>query len=167
MNVKPSFLLILLAVLCHGVRAESVESAPLHPREAEAVAFARSWLDLLEAGKADESFMMLTPIFKANLTEATWRSTVAESNEQLGKLLSRRLQRVVWYEDPPDAPLPGTYVAVEFDSDYELRIGTSNTSFSIPSTGNRLGSCAINQPCYKNPSQPRMALAANKRLERP
>jgi hypothetical protein len=118
-NIAPRYLLIVLAVVCQSVHAESPQPSASHPRQSEAVAFATSWLDLLDAGKAEESFVLLTPIFQANLTVASWRDSVVEANRQLGKLLSRKLKRVVWYENPADAPLPGTYVAVEFDSDYE------------------------------------------------
>ncbi len=119
MNIPRRFLLVVLAVLAQGAVAESAELAPVHPREAEAVLFATAWLDLLEAGKAEESFHLLTPLFRANLTADEWRNSVAERKAQLGQLLSRKLKRVVWYENPANAPLPGTYVAVEFDSDYE------------------------------------------------
>jgi hypothetical protein len=118
-NVTRRFLLVALATLAQGVQAQSAQPAPLHPREAEAVSFATAWLDLLDAGKAEESFNLLAPLFKANLTADQWRNSVIESKAQLGKLRSRTLKRVVWYEDPANAPLPGTYVAVEFDSDYE------------------------------------------------
>jgi hypothetical protein len=119
MNVSRRFLLVVLATLAQGAHAESAQPVPLHPREAEAVSFATAWLDLLDAGKAEESFNLLAPLFKANLTADDWRNSVVERKAQLGKLLSRRLKRVVWYENPANAPLPGTYAAVEFDSDYE------------------------------------------------
>ena len=119
MNVTRRFLLVALGALAQGAHAESTQPVPLHPREAEAVSFATEWLDLLDAGKAEESFNLLTPLFKANLTADEWRNSVIERKAQLGKLLSRKLKRVVWYENPANAPLPGTYVAVEFDSEYE------------------------------------------------
>jgi hypothetical protein len=93
--------------------------AASNPRDAEIEAFATNWLDLLEHGEADKSYAFLTDIFKSNLTINDWRTTLAETKERLGTLRSRRLRRIVWYEDPPEAPMPGTYIAVEFDSVYE------------------------------------------------
>ena len=95
------------------------DGQPPNARDPEAEAFATRWLDMLEQGNADGSFALLTDMFKANLTPETWRSAILETKETLGALQSRRLRRIVWYQDPKDAPLPGTYVAVEFDSIYE------------------------------------------------
>jgi len=90
-----------------------------HPRDAEVEAFATHWLDLLEQGEAEKSFAFLTDVFKSNLTIEEWRKLLVETHEQLGELKGRRLRRIVWYENPPNAPQPGTYIAVEFDSVYE------------------------------------------------
>ena len=111
--------LIALVVLLISATTYAADAPATHPRQKEAVGFTTHWLDLLEETKADASFDLLTPIFQANLTRASWRASVMERKASLGKLLSRRLRRVVWYENPADAPLPGTYVAVEFDSEYE------------------------------------------------
>jgi hypothetical protein len=111
--------LIALLALIASVTTYAADTPTPHPRENEAVRFTTHWLDLLDEGKADESFDLLTPIFQSNLTRPSWRESVMDSKAKLGKLLSRRLRRVVWYENPANAPLPGTYVAVEFDSDYE------------------------------------------------
>ena len=91
---------------------------PPHPRDPEVMAFATHWLDLQEQGEADKAYAFLTDIFKSHVTIETWRSLLAETKQSLGALQGRRLRRVVWYENPMDAPLPGTYVAVEFDSVY-------------------------------------------------
>lgn len=93
--------------------------APGTPRDPEAEAFTTRWLDMLEEGKADDAFALLTDTFKGNLTPEAWRSAILDTKAKLGALKSRQLRRIVWYQDPKDAPLPGTYVAVEFDSSYE------------------------------------------------
>jgi hypothetical protein len=94
-------------------------NAPTNPRDPEVEAFTTRWLDMLEKGRASESFALLTDTFKANLTPDTWRSAIVDTKAKLGTLKNRKLRRIVWYQDPKDAPLPGTYVAVEFDSSYE------------------------------------------------
>ncbi len=94
-------------------------TAGLSPRDAEVEAYVTNWLDLVEHGEADKSYAFLTDIFKSNVTIDEWRAQIAESRERLGPLRGRRLRRIVWYENPPDAPIPGTYVAIEFDSVYE------------------------------------------------
>jgi hypothetical protein len=87
-----------------------------HDRYQEALDFANNWLDHFDAGDADATFNLLAPIFQANLTREVWSRSVAESRAKLGKRLSRKLRRIVWYQDPANAPLPGLYAAVEFDS---------------------------------------------------
>lgn len=93
-------------------------AAPPNPRDPEVEAFAVHWLDLLEQGEADKAYGFLTDIFKSHVTIERWRELQIETEQRLGPLQSRKLRRIVWYQDPPNAPLPGTYVAVEFDSVY-------------------------------------------------
>jgi hypothetical protein len=92
---------------------------PPNPRDPEVTAFATYWLDLQEQGEADKAYGFLTDIFKSHVTMEIWRSLLADTRAHLGALQNRKLRRIVWYEDPPDAPMPGTYVALEFDSVYE------------------------------------------------
>jgi hypothetical protein len=98
---------------------QTSQSIALHPREQEAIGVASDWLDLVEGGDDKKSYAMLAPIFQRSLTPVSWRMSVAERNVKSGKRLSRMLRRVVWYDNPTDAPLPGLYAAVEFDSKFE------------------------------------------------
>ena len=109
-----AFLLIALIGFFQTAIAEQT-----HPRQAEAVQVATEWLDLLDSGQSEESFGQLTDIFKGNLTETLWRDQVTSTKQTLGALENRKVRRVVVYQDPDNAPLPGTYVAVEFDSSYQ------------------------------------------------
>jgi hypothetical protein len=88
-------------------------------RNTDAEAFASHWLDLLEQREIDQSLALLTDSFKANLTREEWATSISASRQQLGQLKSRKLRRIVWYDNPPSAPRPGVYAAVEFDSVYE------------------------------------------------
>lgn len=90
-----------------------------HPRHDEAVAFATNWLELLEAVDFEGAFSLLSDPFKASTSMEEWQDSLVSTRQRLGELESRRLRRVVWYQDPADAPLPGTYAAVEFDSVYK------------------------------------------------
>ena len=113
-------LLLSLSVAASKVaQAQQPSPPPQNPREAEAVAFAVAWLAMLEEGDDLKSFDLLAPTFQRNLTRATWKAALNDSKTQLGNQTSQKLRRVVWYENPKNAPLPGTYAAVEFDSTYE------------------------------------------------
>jgi hypothetical protein len=112
---------LLLVLLCVGwttVGAQGVSGAN-HPRYAEAVEVASKWRDLVDAGNFEESFRDLAPTFQRNLTPGSWREAIVRTRNQLGSRLSRSIRRVVWYDNPSNAPLPGLYAAVEFDSVYE------------------------------------------------
>jgi hypothetical protein len=99
--------------------AETINNSESNPRESEAVKIANDWLNIVENGDDIQSFLMLAPIFQKNLTQNTWRESVLDGVAKTGKLISRRLRRVVWYDNPENAPLPGLYVAIEFDSIFE------------------------------------------------
>lgn len=105
--------------LTQRVRDKAAAAAAPNPRDPEVEAFTLHWLDLLEQGEADKSYAFLTDIFKSHVTIDQWRALLTETKQSLGALRSRRLRRIVWYKDPPDAPTPGTYIAIEFDSVYE------------------------------------------------
>jgi Protein of unknown function (DUF4019) len=112
------FILTALFFYFGTVRAQLLPAEAEGPRQAEAEAFAREWLLLVDAANAKASFAMLTDVFKVNLTQASWQDTIQKRTRENGVLKSRTLRRIVWYYDPDNAPLPGTYAAAEFDSVY-------------------------------------------------
>jgi len=99
--------------------AKAQNAAAKHPRYAEAVDFATRWVDRFDAGDEKASFEQLAPTFQSILTPVEWRRAIEESAAKLGKRQSRTLRRVVWYDNPTNAPMPGLYAAVEFDSVFE------------------------------------------------
>jgi len=111
-----TFLLSMWPCFCW---AQAASSQSIHPRQDEAESFAVKWLELCDVGEHKETYALLTDVFKVNLTPNAWRKQIEDTYRPLGKLVSRKLRRIVWYENPKDAPLPGTYAAVEFDSVYD------------------------------------------------
>jgi hypothetical protein len=114
--VKRAIFLICAALCLASARAQAPVPGADHPRYVEALNFAAAWVDLFDAGDEKATFAQLTPTFQENLTPAQWQRAVEEAAAKLGPRLSRKLRRVVWYQDPAHAPLPGLYAAVEFDS---------------------------------------------------
>ncbi len=99
---------------------ERRKNAPAaNPRDAEMRDLAIQWLDMQEQGKADESYALLADNFKEHMTLDAWRALVKEQRQTLGALRKRSVRRTVWYVNPPNAPMRGTYVVVEFDSVYD------------------------------------------------
>ncbi|WP_162932086.1 DUF4019 domain-containing protein [Solimonas sp. K1W22B-7] len=119
-DVRGAFIAAMVALAWSVASvAQPMQDRVADPREPEAIATATAWLDLLAAGKAQESYAQFTDLFKQQVTPDAWRTDLETSTKALGKLRSRKLRRVVVYKDPPNAPLPGTYMAVEYDSVYE------------------------------------------------
>jgi hypothetical protein len=112
-------LIVVATAILSFAAAGQVADSTSHPRYAEAITFASAWLNLVEAGDAEASFAQLAPTFQGNLTPAEWREVITRTRRDLGKRVSRTLRRVVWYDNPPNAPLPGLYAAVEYDSVFE------------------------------------------------
>jgi hypothetical protein len=92
---------------------------PQNPRENEARVFAEEWLDLIENEKNKEAFDLLTETFRSNLTLDSWIEINENTKTEIGSLVERKFKRIVVYDNPANAPLPGLYIAVEFDSVYE------------------------------------------------
>jgi len=72
----------------------------------------------MDAGKYDAAYAMLTKSMKELMSLDQWSSMKKKADLDLGKLLRRSRTNVTWYQDPQDAPAPGLYVAVDFESAY-------------------------------------------------
>jgi hypothetical protein len=60
-----------------------------------------------------------SPSLSAMLPLAQWVEQQASLHQQAGSVKDRPLLKVTTYTDPPNAPEPGTYVAVDFQVAYE------------------------------------------------
>ena len=108
---------LITVLLAPGITLAQGEAK--HARYEEALRFSNDWLDQFVAGNSDATFDLLAPTFQRNLTREVWRKEVEKERADLGKQTSRTLRRIVWYQDPANAPLPGLYAAVEYDSVFE------------------------------------------------
>ena len=60
-----------------------------------------------------------SPSLSAMLPLAQWVEQQASLHQQTGSVRGRPLLKITTYTDPPNAPGPGTYVAVDFQVNYE------------------------------------------------
>lgn len=60
-----------------------------------------------------------SPSLSAMLPLAQWIEQQASLHQQAGSVTGRPLLKVTTYTDPPNSPGPGTYVAVDFQVNYE------------------------------------------------
>ena len=62
-------------------------------------------------------------IFDKGMKEAahfdTWSANAQSQNTKAGHIRSRRILKITWYKDPPSAPEPGIYAAVDFSGQFE------------------------------------------------
>lgn len=65
------------------------------------------------------AYRMFSPSFQKNLSFGEWRTIVAQFNQIAGPVKVRTLKKVTWYKDPPQAPMPGIYVALDYESRFE------------------------------------------------
>jgi len=112
-------LIVLSIFLLFASIANSLEkdNVGYHPRNQEAIDFVDKWLSYKEAGDSINSFDMVSKKYVSSLD--TWKGNLNQEKDELGKLISRELIRAVAYQDPPSAPAPGLYIAVEYNSVYE------------------------------------------------
>lgn len=67
-------------------------------------------------GRYDRAYAMIAPSMQSYLKRDLYASESARFNAEAGKAEERRVMRLSWYRDPPDAPAPGLYVAADFRS---------------------------------------------------
>ncbi len=102
---------VYLVLMCGVVHAAN-ENA-----EKAAVAAAKSWLQLVDAGKYDESWREAAGYFKKAVTTAQWTQSMQAVREPLGKLVSREVKGARHMTSLPGAP-DGEYVVIQFKTSY-------------------------------------------------
>lgn len=69
-----------------------------------------------DGGRYDGAYALMAPSMRSYLTRELYASESARFNAEAGRAEERRIMRLTWYRDPPDAPVPGLYVAADFRS---------------------------------------------------
>lgn len=75
------------------------------------------FVHLLDAGKVDETWAMLSPVFKARTSEAMWTNSIKGLRLGLGTLKEHGPVSMGFTNEMPDAPA-GRYAVVDFQSTY-------------------------------------------------
>jgi hypothetical protein len=97
--------------------------------EADAVAAAQDWLELIDKGDSSESYNRAASLFKSAVSLEQWRSSLAAAQAPLGKPLSRSLKSSRYAEELPGAP-DGKYYVIEYDTTFERK--RSGTETVVP-----------------------------------
>jgi opacity protein-like surface antigen len=86
--------------------------------EAKAVAAAKSWLALVDAGTYGPSWDAAASMFKSTVTKVDWERMAASARGPFGKLRSRELTSSKAVTSLPGAP-DGHYVVIQFKTAFE------------------------------------------------
>src|SRR5437763_1552858 len=78
---------------------------------------ANTWVSLVDAKRWDDSWAAAGTLFKSQMPQARWASTIAPVREPLGEVSSRALKSVTKSKSLPGAP-DGEYEVVEFQTSF-------------------------------------------------
>ena len=76
------------------------------------------WLQLVDAGKYDSSWVEASPIFKAAVTQKRWSGQMQAIRRPMGSVKSRKVKSTQYRTEMPGAP-DGDYVIIQFDTEFE------------------------------------------------
>ncbi len=111
-------ILVLLFALGWFTVANAAEYAPSDTDAAEIQRLSRTYFAHLDSGDYAAAYAMQTVEMKAIAPYDEWSKMVRDSARALGALQRRDQAKVTWYDNPPHAPAPGLYVAVDYVSAY-------------------------------------------------
>jgi hypothetical protein len=115
LNMKKTvsiILLLFLFVMFH----QAVLANQDKERTADAVA--KAWLSLVDEGKYSESWNDTAAYFKDAVTTDSWKKSMQNFRQPLGKVKSRQLMSRKYTKTLPGAP-DGEYVVIQYKSSFE------------------------------------------------
>ena len=84
--------------------------------EKQAAQTASDFLAASDAGDAERSFALLTPVMQRESPLPAFSAELRRFNAEAGAPLERRLTALTWTKDPANAPAPGIYAAFDLIS---------------------------------------------------
>lgn len=83
----------------------------------EATAAAEQWLDLVDEGKFNGSWLEASTYFRNVTTKQQWKQQVSVWRTALGSVVNRKLRTEQYLTTMPGAP-DGEYVMIQFDTTF-------------------------------------------------
>lgn len=72
-----------------------------------------------DQGRYQDAYAMLSPGMQEITPFERWSTLEQEFSARAGRATNRQLKKVTWYKDPPTAPTPGIYAAVDYTGRFE------------------------------------------------
>lgn len=116
-QVLLQFLLLVAAGHCLAA-AQASEYVPSAADSAEIQRLSARYFGHIDRKEYDAAHAMFTDGMRALAPLREWRAFMREEPRKWGALEHREQANVTWYDDPPNAPKPGLYVAVDYVSRY-------------------------------------------------
>jgi hypothetical protein len=124
-SVRPVSMTLEQELHCGGEAPPAMAAAPPDPAWRPTPAQQQAVLEATDAffaaresGRYEEAYRMLGQNMRNQQPEA-FAEAARVSNAQWGRRRSRRNVAVTWYNNPPHAPVPGIYAAVDFVGAYD------------------------------------------------
>lgn len=99
-------------------------------KEAAAMAAAKTWLGLVDAGEYGESWEAAAAYFKSTVTKDYWMQALPAIRKLFGEVISRKLGSVTYTQSLPAAP-EGEYVVIEIATTFENKKHAVETVHSM------------------------------------
>ena len=87
-------------------------------KEAAALAAAKTWLGLVDAGDYGESWETAAAYFKSTVTKDYWQQALPAVRKMFGEPISRKLGDITYTQSLPAAP-DGEYVVIQIATIFE------------------------------------------------
>ena len=87
-------------------------------KEAAALAAAKKWLGLVDAGEYGESWETAAAYFKSTVTKDYWQQALPAVRKLFGEPVSRKLGSITYTQSLPAAP-EGEYVVIQIATSFE------------------------------------------------
>lgn len=90
------------------------------------IAAAKSWVQLVDNSRWDDSWTAAGTLFKSQMPQARWASTIAPIRAPLGTVSSRVVKAVTPAKSLPGAP-DGDYEVVQFQTSFTNKAAATET----------------------------------------
>lgn len=86
--------------------------------ERAVLAAAEAYFAARDSGRYAEAHAMHTSAMRELSPLADYSAQVRQFNERAGERRGRRVTQLTWYNNPPQAPVPGIYAATDYTGDF-------------------------------------------------
>jgi len=107
----------MLALAVQGARAD--EWAPTEDDKRVVPEVAKRFLAHKDAVGGAAAYAMFSQAFRDKVPFEGWNARLVTFGKMAGAVRERRLVQITWFNDPPQAPVPGTYAALQFHGSFE------------------------------------------------